>query len=61
MCERRKGVATGLGCVGPVSVIGGEAGASAASDVDGAGEAIGVAATSGVDSGERVESARVLA
>ena len=47
--ERRRGVATGLECVGPVSVVRGEAGASTAPDVDGASDAIREAATSGVD------------
>ena len=59
--EQRRGVATGRGCVDPGSVAGRGAGAGTAPDVNGAGDRIREAAASGVDSGERVEAARMLA
>ena len=60
-CERRRGVATGRGCGDPVSVAGRGAGAGTAPDVYGAGNGIREAATGRVNSGKRVEAARMLA
>ena len=59
--ERRRDVATGRECEDLVSVVRGEAGAGTAPDVDGVSDGVREAAMSGVDSGERMEMARMLA
>ena len=59
--ERRRDVATGRGCEDPVSMGRGETGAGTAPDVNGASDGVREVAASGVDSGERVETARMLA